>query len=118
MTHLARKVEDDVGTRGRVTDVGTVDLEEIALDHDDRRLRFGPVIGHEVPGIRAVAGHARVEDRDLGTMAHEGQGEVRSDEAEAAGDQAPTTGKCVARYRVQSVGQLTGTRPSRLGTSG
>ena len=83
-----------------------MDRREIDFDDCDSGIGHVAVVGHEVPRVRTVPEDARVEDRDLGTTTCQIEREVRSDEAEATGDQAPPTGKGVVGNEVQRSGQL------------
>ena len=55
----------------------------------------GRTVGHEVVRVRTVARHPRIDHGDLGTALGQGEREVRSDESESAGDDAPAPGNGV-----------------------
>jgi len=102
MAHLTGQVEHDVRTECRGAHVVAPHVGHVGLDDCNAPVGFGAVVGYEVPRVRAMPVDARIEDRDLGAVAQEGEREIRSDEAQATGDEAPTTGEGVARHEVQS----------------
>ena len=79
---LTGDVEDDVGALERAGHLGA----------SMSRLEHVHVEARQVGAIAAVLGHQRVDD-DVRTAADELVHEVRTDEAEAAGDDAPRAGK-------------------------
>ena len=116
VAHLAGQVEDELSGQRRGAHFGPLHVAEISLDHCDRRVwRTGtirdPAVGDQVGRVGPMARDPRVEDRHLGAAPREAQREVGSDEAESAGDEAPTPGEGFSGHGIQSAGQCT--RPGR-----